>query len=54
MAKRDFYDVLGVAKGADAGELKKAYRKKAMEFHPTPADNQDHAFPLVEPHSVKP
>jgi len=24
MAKRDFYDVLGVAKGADAGELKKA------------------------------
>ncbi|HEY2582777.1 MAG TPA: DnaJ domain-containing protein, partial [Mucilaginibacter sp.] len=27
MAKRDYYDVLGVAKGADADEIKKAYRK---------------------------
>src|ERR1700757_886146 len=34
MAKRDYYDVLGVSKSADAEELKRSYRKLAMQFHP--------------------
>lgn len=34
MAKRDYYDTLGIKKGADAAEIKKAYRRKAKELHP--------------------
>jgi molecular chaperone DnaJ len=34
MSKRDYYDILGVDKNADAKTIKKAYRKKAVEFHP--------------------
>lgn len=34
MSKRDYYEVLGVAKGASEGEIKSAYRKQAMQFHP--------------------
>lgn len=34
MAKRDYYEILGISKGAAADEIKKAYRKVAMQYHP--------------------
>lgn len=42
MAKRDYYDVLGVSKGSSQDEIKKAYRKVAMKFHPdrNPGDTE--------------
>jgi molecular chaperone DnaJ len=43
MAKQDFYDVLGVAQNADGNELKKAYRKMAMQYHPDRNQGDDAA-----------
>jgi molecular chaperone DnaJ len=42
MAKKDYYEVLGTARDASPEDLKKAYRRKAREFHPdSNADNPD-------------
>lgn len=44
MNKRDYYEVLGIAKGASADEIKKAYRKLAVQYHPDKAGGDEAKF----------
>ncbi len=50
MSKRDYYDVLGVSKGADQQEIKRAYRKLAKKYHPdvSTEDNAEAKFKEVQ------
>ena len=57
MAQRDYYEVLGVAKTASADELKKAYRKLAMQYHPdrnptNPKEYEEHFKEASEAYEV--
>lgn len=47
MAKRDYYDVLGVGKSASADEVKKAFRKQAIEHHPDKEGGNEEKFKEV-------
>ena len=47
MAKRDYYDILGLPKNASEEDIKKSYRKLAMKHHPDRKRNPRHLAPAV-------
>lgn len=52
MAKRDYYEILGVGKSASADEIKKAYRKAAVEHHPDRGGDEAKFKELTEAYEV--
>ncbi|MEK7059183.1 MAG: molecular chaperone DnaJ [Patescibacteria group bacterium] len=52
MSKRDYYDVLGVGKGASADEIKKAFRRQAVEHHPDRGGDETKFKELNEAYEV--
>ncbi len=52
MAKRDYYEILGVSKGASADEIKKAFRRSAIEHHPDKGGDEAKFKELNEAYEV--
>src|ERR1700743_3539895 len=52
MAKRDYYEVLGVKKDASADEIKKAFRRSAIEHHPDRGGDEEKFKELNEAYEV--